>query len=78
MDPRSTENEEPFKTIRSFGLVIKGSYLADCYHKNSIPRCELQELVENANMAAKKLEKAKLYEYESWADKVNKAGSFSK
>jgi len=50
-DPRVISNEEPWRTIRAFGLVIKGSHLADCVANFNIPRCELMELVENSEKA---------------------------
>lgn len=72
-DSRSLQRSEPWMSLNAFALAIKGSFLADCYAKASLPRCELGELVENADQAAKQLDANGWLPYVTWASKVAEA-----
>lgn len=72
-DPRTLDGGEPWSTARAFALVVKGSLLADRLASDTLPRCELAELVENAERGAHVLDKGTWLQYESWADRVERA-----
>lgn len=71
-DHRLLDRDEPWDTARRLGLVVKGANLAEQFVRQQLPRCELEELVENYSKAAKELDKRGLLAYETWAQKVGK------
>lgn len=74
-DPLSLTDEEPWRTARQFAHVAKGSALAERYVRGTLPRCELRELVQCYDEAARGMEKAGMLKYEPWATRVELARS---
>mmetsp|Transcript_15532 Transcript_15532/g.33713 ORF Transcript_15532/g.33713 Transcript_15532/m.33713 type:complete len:353 (-) Transcript_15532:198-1256(-) len=72
-DPRSLDRVEPFKTARTFALVVKAAELADCLARECLPLCELEELVENFNEAAEELHAKNRLKCVTFADLVSSA-----
>jgi len=65
-DPRLFSRGEPWASARHFAGVVKGSMIADRLAAGTLPRCELQQLVEHHERAAQALEKSTWLQYESW------------
>lgn len=74
-DPRSHDGADPWRSARRFSLVVKGSYLAELYVRNRLPRCELCQLVEGYDNAAHGLHEAGWLSYQTWAARVELAGA---
>lgn len=74
-DWRMLGREEPFAIAAQFGAVVKGAHLAERYVNGSLPRCELDALVENYARAAKKLQQKNVLTFEPWRDLVTQCQS---
>lgn len=70
-DPRSLSPEEPFRTARLFAFVVKGAELAERYVRGTMPRCELEQLIEGYTNGARGLSEARLLRFVTWADRVH-------
>lgn len=62
--------EDKWRIAMDFGELAKGAWLAGCMADKTLPRCDLEALVENYTRAAKKLETRRLVRYQSWASLV--------
>lgn len=69
-DPRFLSSEDPWKSARLFGSVVKGSMLAEWFVNDSMPLCEARELVMNAQQAAVDLQTLGRFEFRTWAEAV--------
>lgn len=73
MDPRLLTSDDPWQTARMFALVVKGVNLASRFVAGTLPRCELLQLVEKYDRAARCLDVSGWVPYEPWSARVKKA-----
>lgn len=67
-----TEQSEPWSTARLLGNFAKGAHLAELAALNSLPRCELEALVENYVESAQELAKRGFLPYQPWSSLVER------
>mmetsp|Transcript_93504 Transcript_93504/g.163517 ORF Transcript_93504/g.163517 Transcript_93504/m.163517 type:complete len:254 (+) Transcript_93504:3-764(+) len=67
------DNDDLWATAGTFAMVVRGAHLAERLVQDTLPRCELEELVENYQGAARRLDKAGLLPFETWASKVTRS-----
>lgn len=72
-DPRLCTADEPWQTARMFGLLVKGVDLASRFVNNTLPRCELEQLVQGYDSAARFLDCSCWLPYQSWSVRVKRA-----
>jgi len=60
--------QERWRIALAFGDVVKGAWLADRMAMDDLPRCVLEELVEDYTRSAKKLHRRKKLSYQPWAN----------
>jgi len=76
-DPRSLSDDEPFRTAQHFALVVKGAELAEQFVRETLPRCELEELIEGYTRSAEALSKAGWLRVCTWAERVEAARTYA-
>jgi len=57
-------------TVQMFATVVKCSHLAERFAQEKLPRCELEELLQGYENAARELEKQGLLPFETWDARV--------
>lgn len=73
VDSKCYDNDDLWATAETFATVVKGAHLAERLAQDTLPRCELEELIENYQGAAQRLDKAGLLPFETWASKVSRS-----
>lgn len=69
-DALYARKNELWATVQMFATVVKCSHLAERFAQEKLPRCELAELLEGYEEAARRLEKQGLLPFETWAARV--------
>lgn len=72
VDARCYANTDLWALVGTFAIVVKGAYLAERFVQQTLPRCELEELLEGYQGAARRLEKNSLLPFETWATRVGR------
>jgi len=72
VDARCYANTDLWAMVGTFAIVVKGSYLAECFVQQTLPRCELEELLEGYEGAARRLDINSLLHFETWATRVGR------
>lgn len=69
---RCFDGDDLWRAAQTFAQVVKGVHLAEKFVQDALPRCELGELLENYEGAARRLEKEHSLPFETFASKVAK------